>query len=113
MCMFYFVGICSDVTPVRYSGDIWNVSNCEYCVCNQGNVQCHTAVCENIMCYQVSSNPWSFLAVYTVQCLHLGVSHARETTLSFFVMYLSPMMSEVYLLVNLFSKLNILRLFFS
>ena len=30
---------------------------------------------------------------------------ARETTLTFFVMYLSPLMSEVYLLVNLFSKL--------
>ena len=46
-------GVCSAKTPVRYSGDIWNISDCEYCVCNQGNVQCHTATCENIMCYQV------------------------------------------------------------
>ena len=52
--VYVFLGECSDVTPVRYSGDIWNVSDCEYCVCNQGTVQCHTAVCENIMCYQVS-----------------------------------------------------------
>ena len=35
------------------------------------------------------------------------MSHARETTLSFFVMYLPPLTSEVYLLVNLFSKLYI------
>ena len=28
------------------------------------------------------------------------MSFARETTLTFFVMYLSPLMSEVYLLVN-------------
>ena len=35
------------------------------------------------------------------------MSHARETTLSFFIMYLSPLASKVYLLVNLFSKLYI------
>ena len=35
------------------------------------------------------------------------MSHARETTLSFFVMYLSPLMSMVYLLVNLYSKLHV------
>ena len=33
--------------------------------------------------------------------------HAEETTLSFFIMYLSPLASEVYLLVNLFSKLYV------
>ena len=32
------------------------------------------------------------------------MSHARETTLTFFVMYLSPLVLEVYLLVNLFEK---------
>ena len=32
---------------------------------------------------------------------------ARETTLTFSVMYLSPLTSEVYLLVNLFSKLYV------
>ena len=35
------------------------------------------------------------------------MSHARETTLTFFVMYLSPLTSEVYLVVNLFSKLYV------
>ena len=32
---------------------------------------------------------------------------ARETTLTFSVMYLSPLTSEIYLLVNLFSKMYI------
>ena len=32
------------------------------------------------------------------------MSHARETTLTFFIMYLTPLTSEVYLLVNLFEK---------
>ena len=32
----------------------------------------------------------------------VGMSHAREATLFFFVIYLSPLMYEVYLLVNLF-----------
>ena len=39
----------------------------------------------------------------------VGMSLARETTLTFFVMYLhiSPLMSKIYLLVNLLSKLYI------
>ena len=40
------------------------------------------------------------------------MSLARETTLTFFVMYLSSLMSEVYLLVNLFFS-YMLTLFFS
>ena len=32
------------------------------------------------------------------------MSHARGTTLTFFIMYLSPLTSGVYLLVNLFEK---------
>ena len=35
------------------------------------------------------------------------MSHARETTLTLFIMYLSPLSSEVYLLVNLFTKLYV------
>ena len=35
------------------------------------------------------------------------MSHARKTTLTLFVMYLKPLTSEVYLLVNFFTKLYI------
>ncbi|XP_053388167.1 extracellular matrix organizing protein FRAS1-like isoform X2 [Mercenaria mercenaria] len=45
-------GVCSDVEPVRYSGDIWNTTSCDYCICNDGEVQCYTAVCENIVCFK-------------------------------------------------------------
>ena len=37
-----------------------------------------------------------------------SVSYARETTLTFFIMYLSPLMSEVYLLFNLLKNLSIM-----
>ena len=40
------------------------------------------------------------------------MSLARETALTFFIMYLSPLVSEVYLLVNLFfSKLYVKFIF--
>ena len=35
------------------------------------------------------------------------MSCARQTSLTLFVMYLSPLTLEVYLLVNLFSKLYV------
>ena len=35
------------------------------------------------------------------------MSFARETTLTFFIMYLSPLMSEVYFLVNCVSQLYV------
>ena len=41
------------------------------------------------------------------------MSYTRETTLTFFIKYLSPLTSEVYLLVNLFILSNMLPLFFN
>ena len=38
------------------------------------------------------------------------MSHARETNITFFVMYLSPLTSEVYLLANLLKNLSIMPL---
>ena len=35
------------------------------------------------------------------------MSRTRETTLTFFIMYLSPLTSEVYFFVNLFLKLYV------
>ena len=37
----------------------------------------------------------------------IGVSLARETTLTFFIMYLSPLLSEGYLWVDLFCQLYV------
>ena len=33
--------------------------------------------------------------------------HVQETTLTLFIVYLSPLMSAVYILVNLFKRLQI------
>ncbi|KAL4240405.1 Extracellular matrix protein fras1 [Mactra antiquata] len=44
--------ICNTIEPIRYHGDIWNTSTCDYCTCNNGNVQCYTAMCENIVCFK-------------------------------------------------------------
>ena len=41
------------------------------------------------------------------------MSPVRETTLTFFVIYLSPLAAEVYLLVNLFSKLSVICYLYS
>ena len=38
------------------------------------------------------------------------MSHARETTLTVFIVYLSPLMFEVYLLVNLLKNPSIMPL---
>ena len=38
------------------------------------------------------------------------MSHARATTLTFFIVYLSPLMSIVYLLVNLLKNPSIMLL---
>ncbi|XP_033757808.1 extracellular matrix protein FRAS1-like [Pecten maximus] len=43
---------CVGEQPIRYHGDIWNVSSCEFCMCQNGQVQCHTAVCEHLRCTQ-------------------------------------------------------------
>ncbi|XP_013794564.2 extracellular matrix protein FRAS1-like [Limulus polyphemus] len=33
-----------------YSGDIWNISSCEFCVCSKGKISCSTAFCETPQC---------------------------------------------------------------
>ncbi|VDI42839.1 Hypothetical predicted protein [Mytilus galloprovincialis] len=43
---------CTSERPARYHGDIWNVTDCEFCTCRQGKVQCFTAVCEPAICLE-------------------------------------------------------------
>ncbi|XP_041364239.1 extracellular matrix organizing protein FRAS1-like [Gigantopelta aegis] len=42
--------VCVDEHPIRYHGDIWNVSSCEYCMCKNSKVQCRRATCEYVRC---------------------------------------------------------------
>ncbi|XP_052791092.1 extracellular matrix organizing protein FRAS1-like isoform X2 [Mya arenaria] len=45
-------GACDSLDPPRYSGDLWNTSSCEYCMCDKGKVLCHKASCENLVCFK-------------------------------------------------------------
>jgi len=47
-------GMCKELSPVRYSGDLWNISRCEFCTCDQGRVLCHNASCESTVCFKVT-----------------------------------------------------------
>ncbi|XP_055954387.1 extracellular matrix organizing protein FRAS1-like [Patella vulgata] len=47
-------GECVGEIPVRYHGDVWNISRCEYCVCKNGRRECHLATCPHITCKGVS-----------------------------------------------------------
>lgn len=46
----FFLASCKSEVPVRYHGDVWNISACEFCLCENGQVQCHKAMCEPLIC---------------------------------------------------------------
>lgn len=39
---------------MRFHGDVWNTSACEFCLCENGQVTCHTATCEPLFCELVN-----------------------------------------------------------
>uniref|UniRef100_A0A3P9GZH8 Fraser extracellular matrix complex subunit 1 n=1 Tax=Oryzias latipes TaxID=8090 RepID=A0A3P9GZH8_ORYLA len=45
-------GGCLYQDAVRYHGDMWNVTGCQFCTCNQGQVVCRTAECGRVECPQ-------------------------------------------------------------
>uniref|UniRef100_A0A3B3I1Q4 VWFC domain-containing protein n=1 Tax=Oryzias latipes TaxID=8090 RepID=A0A3B3I1Q4_ORYLA len=47
-------GSCLYQDAVRYHGDMWNVTGCQFCTCNQGQVVCRTAECGRVECPQVT-----------------------------------------------------------
>ncbi|XP_061672611.1 extracellular matrix protein FRAS1 isoform X3 [Syngnathoides biaculeatus] len=47
-------GSCLYQGLVRYHGDMWNASACEFCMCNRGQVLCHRAECGRLHCPQGS-----------------------------------------------------------
>jgi hypothetical protein len=55
ICLFVTSEICSSEKPTRYHGDLWNVTECEFCTCKHGKVQCFNAVCEPAICSEVCS----------------------------------------------------------
>lgn len=49
-------GSCLHEGMVRYHGDIWNGTGCEFCTCTRGQVLCQRAECGQVECPQVSSH---------------------------------------------------------
>lgn len=49
-------GSCLYQGMVRYHGDIWNSTGCEFCTCTRGQVLCQRAECGRVECPQVSSH---------------------------------------------------------
>jgi len=47
-------GSCLYEGAVRYHGDMWNGTGCEFCNCNRGQVLCQRAECARVECPQVS-----------------------------------------------------------
>lgn len=47
-------GSCLYEGTVRYHGDMWNGTGCEFCSCNRGQVLCQRAECGRVECPQVS-----------------------------------------------------------
>lgn len=47
---FKYLASCDSEVPLRYHGDVWNISACEFCLCENGQVQCHKATCEPLFC---------------------------------------------------------------
>uniref|UniRef100_A0A3Q3MY85 Fraser extracellular matrix complex subunit 1 n=1 Tax=Mastacembelus armatus TaxID=205130 RepID=A0A3Q3MY85_9TELE len=47
-------GSCSYEGAVRYHGDMWNGTGCEFCTCDRGQVLCQRAECGRVECPQES-----------------------------------------------------------
>jgi len=63
--LFFTWGMCKELSPVRYSGDLWNISRCEFCTCDQGRVLCHNASCESTVCFKVTEIQCNYMKFIT------------------------------------------------
>ncbi|KAF4802764.1 hypothetical protein TURU_022239 [Turdus rufiventris] len=43
-------GSCLDGSTVRYHGEMWNSTHCDFCVCQEGQVTCQAAECAKVEC---------------------------------------------------------------
>ncbi|POI26490.1 hypothetical protein CIB84_009760, partial [Bambusicola thoracicus] len=38
---------------IRYHGEMWNITRCDFCTCDEGQVTCHKAECAKVECAKV------------------------------------------------------------
>ncbi|XP_033117888.1 extracellular matrix protein FRAS1-like [Anneissia japonica] len=41
---------CEYDQTIKYHGEVWNVSSCQYCICTRGNIDCYKTDCDRILC---------------------------------------------------------------
>ena len=58
-------GTCMYEGAVRYHGDMWNGTGCEFCTCERGQVLCQRAECARLTCSRVREP--SFTRQHTFQ----------------------------------------------
>ena len=48
------LAVCKEGIVHYYEGDMWNVSNCKFCICHNGQKSCSFAQCAKIKCGEVN-----------------------------------------------------------
>lgn len=56
-------GSCLDGSTVRYHGEMWNSTHCDFCVCQEGQVTCQAAECAKVECAKVRKAFFSRLGI--------------------------------------------------
>ena len=58
------LAVCKEGIVHYYEGDMWNVSNCKFCICHNGQKSCSFAQCAKIKCGAVNVNLCIYLFMY-------------------------------------------------
>ena len=48
------LAVCKEGIVHYYEGDMWNVTNCKFCICRNGQKSCSFAQCAKIKCGEVN-----------------------------------------------------------
>uniref|UniRef100_A0A3B3VXF3 Fraser extracellular matrix complex subunit 1 n=1 Tax=Poecilia latipinna TaxID=48699 RepID=A0A3B3VXF3_9TELE len=72
-------GSCLYEGEVRYHGDMWNGTGCEFCACNRGQVVCRKAECGHVGCPQ-ESELVHLPGKCCPECCHASCSECRGPT---------------------------------
>lgn len=46
-------GSCLYDGTIRYHREMWNITRCDFCLCDEGQVTCHEAECAKVECAKV------------------------------------------------------------
>lgn len=82
-------GNCLDGGTVRYHGEMWNGSRCDFCLCQQGKVTCQGAECAKVECDKVRKaffcqdgpvKSWGFIYLFISSpfFFFLGLRHSKS-----------------------------------